>query len=135
MHYINTVNIKMTNKRHNTEQEFSSSIDNLKLKIEDIKRVQLAINTSTSGQPAEGYIVGSVTPAQNIVRISGPESIVEQIDRVEAVANIGNYAYTTDINTSVDLVLRDAEGNEIKNNAIKMNISSINVSIAILATK
>lgn len=133
--FMNTVNIKITSTRNNSELEFTSSIDNLKLKIEDIKRVQLAINASTSGQPAEGYIVGNVTPAQNIVRISGPESIIEQIDRVEAVANIGNYAYTTDINTSVDLVLKDAEGNEIKNNAIKMNISSTNVSITILATK
>lgn len=133
--FMNTVNIKITSRRNNSELEFSGSVDNLKLKIEDIKRVQFGINASISGQPAEGYIVGAVTPAQNIVRISGPESIIDQIDRVEAVANIENCAYTTDINTSVDLVLKDADGNEIRNNSIKMNISSINVSIAILATK
>lgn len=133
--FMNTVSIKVTSNRNNSELEFVASNDNLKLAIEDVKRLQLAINTSTTGHPADGYIVGNVVPSQNVVRLSGPESVIDQIDHVAAIANIGNYAYSSDINTSVDLQLFDIDGNEIKNNAIKMNISSINVEIAILATK
>lgn len=133
--FMNTVNIKVTSTRNNSELEFVTSNDNLRLAIEDVKRTQLSINTTVSGHPADGYIVGTVTPSQNVVRLSGPESVINQIDHVEAVANIGNYAYSSDINTSVDLLLYDSDGNEIKNNSIKMNISSINVAITILATK
>lgn len=133
--FMNTVGIKASSSRSNAELEFDCSVENVKFSIEDVKRIQMVINTSTVGHPGDGYVVGNVTPSQNIVRISGPESVVSKIDHVEAVANIGNYAYTSDINTSVDLLLYDADDKEIKNSAIKMNISSINVAITILATK
>lgn len=131
--FMNTVAIDISSTRNNSELEFVSSLDSVKLSIEDKKRIQMIISTSTSGEPADGYVVGSVTPSQNIVRIQGPESVINQIDRVEAVTSIDGY--TTDINTSVELKLYDSEDKEIKNNSIEMNISTINVAVSILATK
>lgn len=131
--FMNTVAIKVSSVKNNSELEFTPSVDNMKLSIEDMKQVQKMINTSTSGVPAEGYIVGTVTPSQNVVRLSGPESLIDQIDHVEAVANISGYA--TDINSSVELKFCDAEGNEIKSSSIKTNISTINVAVTILGTK
>lgn len=131
--FMNTASIEISSTRNNSELEFKGNIDSVKLSIEDMKRIQMIINTSTSGEPAEGYVVGSVTPSQNIVRLSGPESVIDQIDHVEAVASIDGYS--TDINTNVELKLYDAEGNDVKSNSIKMNISTVNVSVTILATK
>ena len=131
--FMNTVGIKVSSTKNNSELDFITSIDNLKLSIEDMKKVQMIINTSTSGTPADGYVVGTVTPSQNVVRLSGPESVIDQIDHVEAIANIAGYS--TDINSSVELKLCDVEGNEIKSNSVKMNISTINVAVTILATK
>lgn len=131
--FMNTVTIKVSSVKNNTELEFSPSIDNMKLSIEDMKQVQKMINTSTSGVPADGYIVGTVTPSQNVVRLSGPESLIDQIDRVEAVANISGYA--TDITSSVELKFCNAEGDEIKSSSIETNISTINVAVTILGTK
>lgn len=131
--FMNTVGIEISSTRNNSELEFKGSIDSVKLSIEDMKRVQMIINTSTSGEPAEGYIVGNVSSSQNIVRLSGPETLVDQIDHVEAVASIDGYS--SDISTNVELKLYDAEGNEIKSNSIKMNISTVNVTVTILATK
>lgn len=131
--FMNTVGIEVSSSRNNSELEFQTNIENVKLAIEDMKRVQMIINTSTVGQPADGYVVGSVTASQNIVRLSGPESLINEIDHVEAVANIDGYS--SDINTSVELKLYDKEGNEVKSSSIKMNISTINVAVVILATK
>lgn len=131
--FMNTVGIEVSSTRNNSELEFKTNIDSVKLSIEDMKRVQMIINTSTSGEPAEGYIVGSVSSSQNIVRLSGPESLVDQIDHVEAVASIDGYS--SDISTSVELKLYDADNNEIKSSSIKMNISTVNVAVTILATK
>lgn len=133
--FLNTVGINISTTRSNADLTFRASTDTLKVSVEDMKRTQMVINASVIGSPADGYVVGSVTPSQNVVRISGPESVVEQIDHVDAVANIGNYAYTSDINTSVDLILYDANGVEIDNSSIKLNISTININITILATK
>ncbi len=131
--FMNTVSINVSSVKNNAELEFSPSVENMKLSIEDMKRVQKMISTSTSGVPADGYIVGTVTPSQNVVRLSGPESVIDQIERVEAVANISGYA--TDINSSVELKLCNADGIEIKSSSIKMNISTINVAVTILGTK
>ena len=81
----------------------------------------------------EGYVVGNVSSSQNIVRLQGPESLIQSINRVEAVANIDGYS--SDINTSVELKLYDNEGTEIKSDSITMNISTVNVAVTILAVK
>lgn len=131
--FMNTVGIEVSSTRNNSELEFKTNIDSVKLSIEDVKRVQMIINTSTSGEPADGYIVGSVSSSQNIVRLSGPESLIDQIDHVEAVASIDGYS--SDISTNVELKLYNAEGNEIKSSSIKMNIATVNVAVTILAMK
>ena len=105
----------------------------MKLSIENMVRDQKPINVFTSGDPAAGYVVGGVKPSQNVVRLSGPESLIEQIDHIDAVANIDGYS--SDIDTSVELKLYDAANNEIKNSSIKLNISTVNVTVTILATK
>ncbi len=132
--FMNTVTIKLSSSRYNQQLEFSSSTENLKLSIEDLKKIQMVINTSTSGQPADGYIVGTVTPSQNIVRISGPESVIDRIDRVDAIAEIRD-TYTSDINTSVELKLKDENNEVIQSSAVEMNINNIDVAVSILATK
>ena len=132
--FMNTVTIKLSSARYNQQLEFSSSTENLKLSIEDLKKIQMVINTSTSGQPADGYIVGTVTPSQNIVRISGPESVIDRIDHVDAIAEVRD-TYTSDINTSVELKLKDEENKVVQSSAVEMNITNIDVAVTILATK
>lgn len=131
--FMNTVGIEVSSTRNNSELEFKTNIDSLKLSIEDMKRVQMIISTSTSGEPADGYIVGNVSSSQNIVRLSGPESLIDQIDHVEAVASIDGYS--SDISTNVELKLYTQDETEIKSSSIKMNISTVNVAVTILATK
>lgn len=131
--FMNTVGIEISSARNNSELDFNKNIDNMKLSIENGKSIQKGIIASTTGEPAEGYVVEKAEASPNVVRFSGPESLIKQIDRVEAVANIEGYS--ANISTSVDLKIYDAENNEIKNNSIKMNVSTVNVSVSILATK
>lgn len=131
--FMNTVGIEVSSSRNNSELDFNTNIDNLKLSIENRKSIQKSINASTSGEPADGYVVERAQAIPNVVRFSGPESLIMQIDHVEAVANIDDCS--SDISTSVELKIYDAENNEIKSNSIKMNISTVNVSVSILATK
>lgn len=131
--FMNTVGIEVSSARNNSELDFSTNIDNVKLLIENRKSIQKSILASVSGEPAEGYVVDRALASPNVVRFSGPESLIMQIDHVEAVANIEGSS--SDISTSVDLKIYDADGKEIKSNSIKMNISTVNVAVSILATK
>lgn len=131
--FMNTVSIKVSSTRNNSELEFRTNIDNVKLAIEKMERNQKVINVSTTGEPASGYVVGNIDPSQNVVRYSGPESLIEQIDHIDAVININGYS--SDINTTADLKIYDAANNEIKSNSIKLNITTVDVAVSILATK
>jgi len=130
---MNTIGIKVSSARSNSELDFKTNIDSVKLSIENKRSVQKPINVTTSGEPAQGYVVGEVKPSQNVVRFSGPESLIEEIDHVDAVISVDDYS--SDINTSAELKLYDAENNEIKNSSIKMNITTVNVAVTILGTK
>ena len=131
--FMNTVGIRVSSARNTSELEFRTNIDNVKLAIEKMDRDQKVINVSTSGEPASGYVVGGITPSQNVVRYSGPESLINQIDHIDAVININGYS--SDINTTADLKIYDADNNEIKNSSIKLNITTVDVAVSILATK
>lgn len=131
--FMNTVRIQVSSARSNSELDFKTNIDSVKLSIETVARDQKPINVSTTGELAAGYVVGGVKPSQNVVRLSGPESLIQQIDHVEAVVDVEGAA--SDIDTSAELKLYDAKNNEIKNSSIKMNITTVNVSVTIYATK
>ncbi len=131
--FMNTIGIKVSSTRSNSDLDFKTNIDSVKLSIENMRGDQKPINITIAGEPAEGYVIGEAKPSQNVVRITGPESLMEQIDHVEAVISVNGYS--SDINTSAELKLYNAENKEIRNSAIKMNITTVNVAVTILATK
>ncbi|MDO4302277.1 MAG: CdaR family protein [Bacillota bacterium] len=130
---LDTIAIKLTTDRSNKDiSSIVGSIDTVKLKIENKKTKALALKATTSGQIADGYIVGEVTPDQNLVRISGPESVIDQITK--AVVDVGIDGMTSDIVTNAEIKLYDADGNMITNENITQNIKSVGVKVAIWQT-
>ena len=78
-------------------------------------------------------MVGDITTDQNLVRISGPESVVTSVSK--AVAEITVTGFTSDISTSAEIRLYDADGNAVDDPNITQNIKSVNVQVSILQTK
>lgn len=118
------------NKNASDITRITGSIEDVRLNIEDRKTRTIALNVTTSGELAEGYTVGSVTPAQNLVRISGPASRVDMID--SAVADVDVTGFTSDIGTEADIRLFDAQGVLVRDTAITQNISTVRIQISIL---
>ena len=130
----NTVSIKLsTNKYNSSIESIDSNTEYLKLNIEDIKRKQLVIDTVTTGTPADGYLVGTVSSDQNLVRLSGPESVIARINSAQVIVDVSGMK--EDISTSAELRLYDADGKQIVNDSITANITAVNVNVSILATK
>ena len=130
----NTINITYYSKRYNDRiTNFKGSVESVKLNIEPKKMLQLVLKTKTTGNVEDGYVVGKVTTDQNQVRISGPQSIVEQIK--SAVIAVDISGTTTDIATYADVKLYDAEEKEVSSESIVMNVDSVKVNVEILATK
>ena len=130
----NTVPIRLSvNKNTNDVVSVEGSIEDVRLNVEDRKTRTVSLSVKTTGDLAEGYIVGDVTPAQNLVRISGPVSRVDMVARAEAEVDVTGF--TSAIGTEADIRLYDADDNVLRDTVVSQNIASVRVQISILQTK
>ncbi|MCR5417982.1 MAG: hypothetical protein K6E84_03625 [Lachnospiraceae bacterium] len=114
-------------------ESMKSRTESVEVLVEDGLAKQFVITPEVSGEPADGFIIGDVTTAENVVRISGRESVVSGIAKVTAEVSVDGLG--SDVNTSVDLKLYDKNGEQIKNTNLLKNISTVAISVEILATK
>lgn len=132
--FMNTVRIKLaTNESNDKLENIKSDTEELKVNVEEVKRVQMVIETTTVGEPGEGYMLGEVSTDQNLVRLSGPESRVSKVAKASVEVSVDGI--TTSIQAGYPIHLYDADGNEIEDKSITKSVNSINVSVAILQKK
>ncbi|MCR5595136.1 MAG: hypothetical protein K6G12_04765 [Lachnospiraceae bacterium] len=130
----NTVQIKLSTNKYNSQIEsIKGTIENVQLNIENLQTKILALKTVTSGTVTEGYTIGEITADENQVRISGPESIINQVVRAEV--NVPVTGFSQDIITDADIVLMNADGEVISSSSITSNISKVRVKVELLQTK
>ncbi len=131
---LDTISIKLsTNLSAKDSSRISSitgNIDTVKLKIENKNSKALALKATTSGEVEDGYMVGDITPDQNLVRISGPQSVIDRIFR--AAVDVDVTGMTSDIVTNAEIKLYDINDKEITDTSnITQNIKTVGVKVAI----
>ena len=130
----NTIELKLSTAVYNSSlTSIKADITSMKLNVEDKIQRQFRINATTNGDLDQDYMIGSVTTDTNLVNISGAESIINQVDHVEASVNVSGMI--SNINTKADLKFYDIDGNLLDGSKITKNISSVLVSVEILQTK
>lgn len=128
------VRIKLsTNKYNDKLDSIVSSTENMLIRVEDMKRKQLMITTRTVGEPADGYILGNVSVEQNLVRVSGPESLVDRVDHAEVSIDVAGLSQ--DIRTDVTIHLYDADNNPVEEDNLKKSLDQVKAGVEILQTK
>ena len=130
----NTIPIELSTVQYNESLDsIRASSGVVKLKVEDRKSISIPLRAETSGTLQEGYIVGDVTTDQNLVRVSGPESLISMIETAEV--SVGIAGFTGDIGTNAEIKLYDANGTEVPKDKLTMNINTVGVNVEILGTK
>ncbi|MCR5404772.1 MAG: hypothetical protein K6E91_13280 [Butyrivibrio sp.] len=131
---LNTVTIHVeTNKYKDKIDSYVTSSDVVKLSVERKSSKSLALGATTSGALADGYVIGDVITEQNMVRISGPESVVNNIK--SATVDVDVTGFTSNIGTDADIILLDGDGNPVDSNLVSMNIKTVRVNVVIYETK
>ncbi len=130
----NTVEIRFYSLRYNEEiSSISGSTEMLKLNIEDKKTKRLTLTVETTGDVENGYFINSITPDQNRIEISGPESVVSKITSARVRVDV------TDSNSNIseysDVILYDSEGKEVSKENVSLSVYSVLVKVEILDTK
>ena len=101
--------------------------------VEELGTKQFSIDYEITGTPAEGYSTGSVTLANNVVRVQGPESIVDTIDR--ALVRVSAQNMTRDMRTEAPIIFIDRNGEEVNTDNLELSRSSVSVSVEIWENK
>lgn len=130
----NTVPIEVTCSKYTSYiEEIVPKIKTVKISIEDSASKQFAISAVTTGTPGEGYAVGDVVCSPNVLKVSGPASVVNKISRVVVEADVSDL--TTTYNNTLTPKFYDNDGDIIESTRLKYRVSDIAVSIDMLRTK
>lgn len=106
----------------------------LNVEIEDVLNRSFNVRVLTSDNAPAGKYIGTGTATPNLVTVSGPASVVEQIKEAVVAVNVTSFN-SGDITTATDVVLRRSNGDEIKNSSLELSQTRISVKVPIYNTK
>ena len=131
----NTVAINVSVDARNSAKitNIRSSLECVKLNIEESKNKQMVINATTSGKLASGYIVGGIELDQNRITVSGPESVVSKI--ATAKVNVDVAESSSDVATYGTVRLYDKNGVEIQSDLLIKSTEKVHISVNVVPTK
>lgn len=131
---VDTVAIRLsTNKYSDKLESIRGNIDSVKLRIEERQVRSLPLRPVATGKVREGYMVGDATTDQNLLRISGPASVIARVSKAQAEVDISGFA--SSIGTDCDIHLYDEDGKAVSSEGIEKSISKVRVNVEILQMK
>lgn len=127
---LDTISIRLsTNMAARDIVSITGNMDTVRLNIENKKSKALSLKATVSGEVEDGYMIGDITTGQNLVRLSGPQSVVDQI--VKASVDVDVTGMTSDIVTNAEIKLYDSEDNVVDTRNITQNIRTVDVRVGI----
>ncbi len=129
------IDIVCTSNINQNAIKLSSTNKNLKVSLEDLMIKQFVVSASAIGKVADGYALGSLAvTAPNVLKVSGPKSIVERITSAVATIDVSGMS---DPRTTykVKPVLYDKDGKEIDETRLTKSDHTVTVSAEILSVK
>ena len=127
------VPIEVTALRYSSLVTISKATQNLEIALDNLAQDQFIVGVETTGTLPDGCALGEVTVRPNLLKVSGPESVVSRIDHVTASIDVTNM--TADVVASVIPVLYDSDGNVIDKSDLILNMSTVTVTVRILDIK
>lgn len=127
------VPINVTARRYEKDINITQKNVNMQIMLEDLSSEQFYISCDTPGTPAEGYAIGDTSVSPNLIKISGPKSIVSRVNRVAASVNVEGL--TGDITDNVIPILYDENGKAIESTQLRLSQEKVSVRVQILGTK
>ena len=124
------VPIEITATRYASAVNFQGKTQYMEVNVEDLMLSQFSIKAKTVGDTAENYAVGDVRVSPNILKVTGPESVVNQIDHVEATIDVTGAS--ADLTDSVVPVVYNANGEAVDTSKLSFNIDKVTISATIL---
>lgn len=130
---VKLVPIEISAKKNERRIDIIRRSVNMQITLEDRSEQKFVISAETYGTPAEGCAIGNVEVTPNLLKISGPASVVSRINRVSANINVDGIS--SDVSDNVMPVLYDENGLVVSSDLLEINQSTVTIRAEILATK
>ena len=91
------------------------------------------VDAAFTGSVAEGYMLGDIEYEPRSITVSGPQSVLETIDRVYVEVEPMDLDATRTV--EAPFTLRDADGNEIAKDGLEFDFDTVTVTIPISKVK
>lgn len=124
------VPVDITATRYTSNVKFANTIEYASVNVEDLVTKQFSIKVLSKGDPAENCAVGTLEASPNVLKVTGPKSVVDQVQTAQAVVDVTGAS--SDLTDSVAPTLYDAKGNAVDPAKLTFNIETITVSAKIL---
>ena len=130
----NTLTLKVSSNKYSGDIDtMKPEFDKVELNVEELKKIQKAIQVEPVGIPASGYKLGDYTISLNRVNIEGPKSIIDKVQTAKVQVDVDGAS--GNISASAPIILYDALGERLDSSRLTMNLDNINVSQEVLYTK
>lgn len=127
------VPVSVTASRYAGQIEINKRDATLKISVENLQTERYTVQVETEGTPAAYCYIESTVADPKKITITGPESILSQIATVQAKADVSGAE--ENIATNSKIVLLDKEGNEIPQDRLTLNRTSVAVDVTVTMGK
>lgn len=111
-----------------SQDNIEVSPQNLSLHLEDKVTQEFVVNVTTDNtKPDKSYEVGELTSSPEKIKITGPESLINKIDKVNASINVEGA--TEDVTQDTDVKIIDKNGEDFSESDMSyLNVSKVSVT-------
>ena len=109
----------------------SSSV--VRLNVDEKASKLVRVSCATTGEPAEGYMVGKIQLDLNRIEVTGPQTAVEKISYAQISVDVSGAS--SDMSLNGDILLYDTEDNRLDLPSVKLSEAHVHVSVPVLALK
>ncbi len=123
------VPVSVTASRYAGQIEINKRDATLKISVENLQTERYTVQVETEGTPAAYCYIESAVADPKKITITGPESILSQIAVVQAKADVSGAE--ENIATNSKIVLLDKDGNEIPQDRLTLNRTSVAIDVTV----
>lgn len=105
----------------------------MKLRLEDSISKDFRVKISTTGQTADGYVIGDMVASPNMITLTGSSTQISKVKEVVLMIDVDGIAKDS-LTTGVP-VIYDTSGEVVNSSKVSMNTTEIEVTIPVLKTK
>ncbi len=130
----NAVPVKVSALKHEEQiLDIDLMKNTVKIAVEEKVSKVVSVNLHVIGNTAEGFTIGKTKVTPSEVTLSGPQSLIGNIDNMSVVLDVSNA--NVDISTAVEGQILDKNGNVVKDDRIFPDVNQFEVSAELLHTK